>query len=233
MRSFAEIKPISLAYVPSHLDPARLGQTVYRPGAVVIDFEEAPPREELAAARRQLADVHAAVRGFCDVVAVRVNSPLGAEGALDCAAMRELPQDVAIVVAKPVTAEAIDKALVLAGGARPLWLMAEEAAITDRLPALHETYPQLELLIVGGKDLCEDLGIAFDGAAPPLREAVGRIADLARELNLPVVDAVAFGPDEAIAAAAARAQSAGMAGVSLIRIKDAEKLEAAWVALSS
>jgi len=77
------------------------------------------------------------------------------------------------------------------------------------------------------------LGIAFDGAAPPLREAVGRIADLARELNLPVVDAVAFGPDEAIAAAAARAQSAGMVGVSLIRIKDAEKLEAAWVALSS
>ncbi len=215
----------SALYWPAHRPAVSDRLSVIDVDVVILDLEDGVPRESLADARAHLIDSHAALRRQGFAVVLRVNGADSDHAADDRRQLSELPQDAAVLVPKPVTAQAL--AAVSSPG-RELWCMAEELRLADDFPTLKAAEPGLTTVVIGIKDLALELGVPLEPDNAVLREAANRLRSAAQAAGLRAIDGIVFGDAEAVARRCARAARDGFDGVSLGRASDGVTVRTAF-----
>jgi citrate lyase subunit beta / citryl-CoA lyase len=208
-------------YVAGDREPDKAALKLAAPDVLIIDLEESVAATNKAAARENLAALVAELSGICRVI-VRINSAGGAgdtNAVSDLLVCATLPIEVAILVPKPITL-ALMTAISHVDAKRELWCMGEEVGFADMLPELVAAVPQLTHIVIGTKDLCESLGIAFDPKSVGARVAIHGIAKAAKLSGLSVIDGVAFGERHVVSEAVRSAVALDFDGIALMRARD-------------
>lgn len=187
------------------------------PDMLIADMEEALTEDRYEIGRANLSNLMLSARHLAiPLFAVRVNGYGTQAFDADMAAVESLPQDVAIVVPKPVTMES----LASIPPHRAVFCMGEEASFAAQFEDLSRVFSNICGVIIGAKDLSNSLGIEFDAQSALLREAVNDIRSVAQFRGVPVIDGVAFGTPQAVNEAVHRSISDRFDGVSVMRWSD-------------
>ena len=177
--------------------------------AVIIDLEASVPTDAKDAARAQmvrwLSGPPLARKSL-----VRINDLDSAPGAVDLTALAGLSGIAAIVLpqfsAKTILPAPFDT--------RPVWVMIESVDGLTWLESDHPTPDGLAGIIIGYKDLADDLGVAFDPASDVLGAMAMRILVAARARRLACFDGVSMGDAGAIKATTIRGLQRGFDGLT-------------------
>lgn len=151
----------SLLFVPGNR-PERFAKAAASGADLVcIDLEDAVPPAERAAARPAIVDHVAALSAAGHGVGVRVSRLGAADGLRDVLALAAAPRPPAFVMlAKSDDAEQLR---LLAGHLPgvPLIALIESARGIQSAPAIAAAHPQVQAVMLGGVDLCAELGCDF------------------------------------------------------------------------
>ncbi len=215
----------TVLYWPAHRT-VRADLVVDQPADVVIlDLEDGCPADAKIAARQTLADRLAELQRVGNAVVIRVNGSDTDDAVEDLRVIAALGRPVDLVIPKPVDTAALAAA---APVARSLWCMGEDVAFAADVQGLAGTFPQLDVVIIGAKDLSESIGVPLDLDGEPLRNAADAIRKAAKAAGLRVVDAIALGDEPEVEARCARARAEHYDGVSLARLRDVGVAAAAF-----
>jgi citrate lyase subunit beta / citryl-CoA lyase len=205
---------------PPNMD--RLAQSP--PDAIIIDLEESVVPENKDTARAGLPDLIAKLRTVNCPMAVRINSLHEALGLKDMEAAAQLPQDIALLVPKPINPATLQ---LLPAGDRELWVMGEEVGFAQNVTEYSKMLPKLTTVIIGIKDLSESMGLPLNPASTKLRAEAVAIKDAVTSAGLRMIDGVAFGDQVQIQAAVERARTAHFDGVTAMLARDIAVIRAA------
>jgi citrate lyase beta subunit len=214
-RRTAGAAPRSAVYWP--LDRPVSAETIQASGvqAVILDLEDGVPPERKEQARACCAQAYAELTGLAVAVVVRVNGADTDDFAHDLALLADLPDTAAVLLPKPVTPDALVQL-----GSRPLWGMAEELGMDQRLGDLRTAAPSLSTLVIGIKDLALELGVPLDQDGLEIRNAAKTLRAAAAAAGLAVLDGIVFGDPQAVERRCRRAAEDGFDGVTLARPSD-------------
>jgi citrate lyase beta subunit len=207
----------SIVYWPAHRDAPKDLFSVSPPDVVILDLEDGVPRERMSDARARLVHTYHDLRMLGLYVVVRVNGIESPEFFDDIAQLLLLPDDLTILLPKPISADALNS---LAGQRRSLWCMGEELRVTDHFSDFRRQVPSLSTVVIGVKDLSHELGVPLDLDSPEIRKAANEIRRACRLNDLAVIDGIVFGAADAVARRCARAATDGFDGVTLARVED-------------
>lgn len=205
----------SLLFVPGNR-PERFAKAVAAGADLVcIDLEDAVPAAERPAARRAAVD-H--LRGLAPGhhVGVRISRLASADGLRDVLALADAAASPAyVMLAKTESAEQIR---LLAGylGNTPLIALVESARGLQDAAAIAGAHPQLQALMLGGADLCAELGCEF--AWEPLLHARCTLVAAAASAGLGMLDVpwLVVADVDGLRAETARAVALGFTGKACI-----------------
>jgi citrate lyase beta subunit len=191
-----------------------------RPDVVILDLEEAVIPSNAAAARAGLLSLYTIVAALVPTVVVRINSPAEEAGLLDCDVVATLPAEAVLLVPKPVNLLLLQQAHIRSALDRRLWCMGEEVEFAAQIEHLANAMPQLEVVVIGLKDLAQSADLAFDFDAPALRLEANLIRSASQAVGLKVVDGVTFGSIPEVKRMTERSVADGFDGITLIRATD-------------
>lgn len=201
----------SLLFLPASNPRAIEKARTLEADMIILDLEDAVPREDKAAARQAAAA--ATWEGFGGrPVAVRVNPSDSPDFGEDVVAIRHCPADF-IVLAKARSAKQVHDAG---------WLMGKKVlAMVETPDAVIEAAaiaPASAGLIAGVNDLAAGLGLPSDGGRAGLTYALQRIVLAARAAGVPAFDGVhnRLEAGEALSQECAEGRAFGFDGKSVI-----------------
>jgi citrate lyase subunit beta / citryl-CoA lyase len=204
-------------YIPADRLPNLERLSASPPDALIIDLEESVAPENLKSAREGLACLVDRLRPIGSSMAIRINGLDTSSGFKDLRALDKLPQDIALVLPKPVNTAALKRA---AETGRELWIMGEERDIAENISHYAHNFPSLTTVIIGIKDLCHSLGIVLEPSSNLLRAAARTIKQAAHTAQLRVIDGVAFGDDTQMEQAVLRSYHDKFEGLTAMMAKD-------------
>ncbi len=190
--------------------------TATPPDGFIVDLEESVADENAVMAREGIADLIEMLRPLDRPIAVRINGLDQEKGRDDLKAVDQLPEDIAVVIPKPITPELLAHLRIN----REFWLMGEEAGFEDDVAGYASSDPSLTTIIIGIKDLAESLHVPLQPDAEDLRAAACAIKTASHAAGLQVIDGVAFGDEVQIGAAVQRAKSDGFNGITCMLSRD-------------
>lgn len=177
--------------------------------AVIIDLEASVPTDAKDAARVQMVRWLSGPT-LARTTLVRINDLASALGAGDLTALAGMSGIAAIVLpqfcAKTILPAPFDT--------RPLWAMIESVDGLTWLESDDTTPDGLTGIIIGYKDLADDLGVAFDPASEVLGAIAMRILAAGRARRLACFDGVSMGDAGTIEAATIRGLQRGFDGLT-------------------
>lgn len=184
---------------------------------VILDLEDGCAASARPIARDVLSQTWKWLADSIGSVVVRINGAGTPDHEADIAALAALPPEAAVLLPKPVSQAALAR---LAHGDRELWCMAEEMALRDRFGSIAEAVPGLSTVVIGIKDLADDLQIPLNPDAALLRAGANALRTAAQAAGLQAIDGMAFGDEQALARRCERAIAEGFDGITFGRLRD-------------
>lgn len=189
----------SLLFVPGHRGDRFAKAAASGADVVCVDLEDAVAPADRAAARAQVLQFLAA-QPAQHRFGLRINAVDTPDGERDLAALAQAQVAPAFVlVAKTESAAQLCRVAATAP-ASPLIALVETALGLLAADEIARAHPQLQALMLGGADLCADLGCSF--AWEPLLYARSRLVAAAAQAKLATIDVPWLGVADAAGAEA-------------------------------